>query len=358
MLFRTSHDLERDGQWQRAGEEVIRLSVTRPRLWPVAALEIDRLVRQHVGPEAHLSFGAVGPSLRSSRWLRDQGWSIAADAFDPHRETRPDVIHQYHVLQTEQGAEHALAWAFENATGPEIDALDLLLATYFANDEALWTRFLNRYLSTFGHCIGLGGQPAAHRFLRLESVRPAKAIESGPLVSVLMPVFNARETLQHAAGSILNQSWRNLELILVNDASTDDSWSLCEAIARQDGRVRLHRNPANAGPYVSKNVGLHLARGGYITCHDADDWAFPDRIAHQVGLLSQADSACRATAGQMLRLQPDGRPSRPARVGALSDDGFSRQCFVSLIVGAGGKVLVFGRFGNAPASYRPTVGTA
>src|SRR5690606_13076944 len=115
------------------------------------------------------------------------------------------------------------------------------------------------------------------RFNRLAALG-AEAPRSGPLVSVLMPAFNAERTLKTAASSILQQTWRSLELIIVDDASTDATWRIAQDIAAADSRVTVRRNTTSVGPYVCKNLMLNLVQGEYITCHDADDWAHPQRL--------------------------------------------------------------------------------
>lgn len=94
-------------------------------------------------------------------------------------------------------------------------------------------------------------------------------------VSVIVPVYNAGEFLTHCVRSILGQSLKNIECILVDDGSTDTSPALCDMFAAQDSRVRvLHQK--NAGPSAARNAGIASAAGGYIAFADADDWMEPD----------------------------------------------------------------------------------
>lgn len=96
-----------------------------------------------------------------------------------------------------------------------------------------------------------------------------------PLLSVIVPVYRAEDTLTRCVNSILSHAPENLELILVDDGSSDASGTLCDAFAAQDGRVRVIHQP-NAGVSAARNRGLDTARGRYIQFVDADDWLEPD----------------------------------------------------------------------------------
>lgn len=91
-----------------------------------------------------------------------------------------------------------------------------------------------------------------------------------PLVSVIMPVYNAEETVESSIHSVLNQSYEQLELILVNDGSTDDSDKICKKLAEKDDRIRYWKQK-NSGPSSARNKALELAKGDYITFLDSDD---------------------------------------------------------------------------------------
>ena len=332
MQFERARELESRGDWTSAVEEVMRLGIEHPRVWPVTLLEVSRLLRTYAGRQGGLLFAARGLAPESATWMAERGWTPPNDIFLRGDDEPSDVVHDAHAKEQEQGPDQPIAWASSRAKGAEVAALALLLARRHVQDEALWLAFFNAYLAPHGLAIAVDAARGGTRFARLRSAQPRTVLEQGPLVSVLMPVHEAASTLREAAASILGQTWRRLELIMIDDASKDDSWSVCQEIAKTDARVRIHRSPVNVGPYVSKNVALQLARGDYITCHDADDWAFPDRIAHQIGLLMRQGATSRATSGRMLRLGPDGDPTRPSRVGPSSEDGFVRPCFVSLMV--------------------------
>lgn len=101
--------------------------------------------------------------------------------------------------------------------------------------------------------------------------------ESSPLVSVITPVFNGAAWLGEALDSALAQSFYSLEVIVVNDGSTDKSLAIARAKARDDDRVRII-DQANAGLPAARNRALVAARGGYLALLDADDAWLPDHL--------------------------------------------------------------------------------
>ncbi len=96
-----------------------------------------------------------------------------------------------------------------------------------------------------------------------------------PLVSVIVPVYNAAEYIERCVHSIVNQVYRNIELILVDDGSSDGTADLLDSYAKADPRIVVsHRE--NAGVSASRNHALDLARGEYVQFADSDDWLTPD----------------------------------------------------------------------------------
>ena len=134
-----------------------------------------------------------------------------------------------------------------------------------------------------------------------ESVEPVH----GPLVSVLMTTFRTGLRAGVAIESILQQSYQNLELIVVDDASGDDTPDIVQAWAERDKRVKFIRLRCNGGTYLAKSIGLKVARGEFITCHDSDDWSHPLKIERQVRPLLE-NSQLIATTSHWMRLQDDG----------------------------------------------------
>lgn len=109
-----------------------------------------------------------------------------------------------------------------------------------------------------------------------------------PLVSVVMPVYNAGDFLVEAIESILNQTYKNVEFIIVDDASTDNSWTIIQKYKKLYPKIiksiRMDQN-LNRGGDVCANEGLKIARGKYVARMDADDIAHLERLEKQVTFL-------------------------------------------------------------------------
>lgn len=99
-----------------------------------------------------------------------------------------------------------------------------------------------------------------------------------PLISVLIPSFNAEEFIETAIKSVQSQTWGILEIIVVDDASEDKTASIVRELAAGDKRIVLLRNTKTMGAYASRNLALSIAKGALITNHDSDDWSHPQRL--------------------------------------------------------------------------------
>lgn len=98
------------------------------------------------------------------------------------------------------------------------------------------------------------------------------------MISIIVPVYNASQYLRECIVSILSQSFRDFELILVNDGSTDDSLSICKSYERQDNRITVISG-ANGGVSKARNRGLDAAKGEWVTFADADDYFLDDALS-------------------------------------------------------------------------------
>jgi len=143
-------------------------------------------------------------------------------------------------------------------------------------------------------------------------------IEKGgrPTVSVIMPAFNSAQTLRESAQSVLDQTWNSVELIVVDDASTDDTPALAEDLASRDARVRLIPRAEQGGPAVARNTGIAAAQGRYLAFCDADDLWLPEKLERQLELAAATGAALiyssyhrvdAGFAGSAASFRPDGR---------------------------------------------------
>jgi glycosyltransferase involved in cell wall biosynthesis len=118
-------------------------------------------------------------------------------------------------------------------------------------------------------------------FLEVEEAArrmPIFNIMQQPLVSVVMTAHNAADYIEEAVTSIMRQTHGKLELIVVDDASTDDTWEILQRLRKTDNRLRCRRLNTNLGTYFARNFGLTLAHGEYVFFQNGDDICHPERI--------------------------------------------------------------------------------
>lgn len=110
-----------------------------------------------------------------------------------------------------------------------------------------------------------------------------------PLVSVIVPVYNVEKYLDKCISSIISQSYKNLQVLLVDDGSTDASSQICDKYADNDARIAVYHN-SNHGPSYSRNFGLEHSSGEYITFIDSDDWLEDDYVTNLVRAIIETGS--------------------------------------------------------------------
>lgn len=110
-----------------------------------------------------------------------------------------------------------------------------------------------------------------------------------PLISVIVPVYNTAGFLQRCLDSVLGNTYKNLEVICVNDGSTDNSLSVLKSIAEKDSRIKII-DKQNAGPSAARNDALKIASGDYITFIDSDDWVHDQFFEILLFNLKKSDS--------------------------------------------------------------------
>lgn len=128
-----------------------------------------------------------------------------------------------------------------------------------------------------------------------------------PLISVIVPVYNAEKYLDKCIESIINQEYSNLEIILVNDGSKDHSLSVCKQYQRNDSRIVIV-NQKNGGPSVARNSGLDVATGDYIGFVDSDDIIEKDMYKILMKNLLDANAQMAAIGMEYCYLNGDKKP--------------------------------------------------
>ncbi len=135
-----------------------------------------------------------------------------------------------------------------------------------------------------------------------------------PLVSILVPVYNAQKTIDRCISSILNQEYRDFELLLLDDGSTDDSGAICDAYAQQDARVRvLHKE--NSGVSDTRNRGIAMAVGEYLQFVDSDDWIAPE--ATRFFVRAATENRCDMVIADFYRVVGE----RVSQKGSIEEEG-------------------------------------
>jgi len=171
-----------------------------------------------------------------------------------------------------------------------------------------------------------------------------RKINKQPLVSVIMPVYNAGDFLRPAIKSILKQTYKNFELIIIDDASTDNSWAIIKDFKTKNPRkiitIKLKRN-LNKGGDACANVGYRKAKGEFVARMDADDISDPKRLEKQVDyLLKNKDIFMVGTQAWVI-------DKKGEIIGIIGPNGSGKSTILKLIAGVmsptSGKIKVQGK---------------
>ena len=125
----------------------------------------------------------------------------------------------------------------------------------------------------------------------LEHYHPAqiKMREQTDLISVVIAAYNIADYIERGVNSVRSQTYQNLEIIVVDDGSTDGTGELCDNLARKDARVHvIHKE--NGGPAQARNAGIARAKGSYIGFVDGDDWIYPDMYENMLGAMREQEA--------------------------------------------------------------------
>lgn len=109
------------------------------------------------------------------------------------------------------------------------------------------------------------------------------------MVSIVIPAYNCEDTIEQCLESVLNQTYEDIEVIVIDDGSKDNTYSLIEKIARKDNRVKYKKIP-NSGPGGARNTGIDMATGQYLAFVDADDTVYPNYIEAMMVYMDKHDA--------------------------------------------------------------------
>nr|WP_298521736.1 glycosyltransferase [uncultured Halomonas sp.] len=258
-------------------------------------------------------------------WALQEDWSAVAKCLLPHDAllTWPDhpgpgllALEALFQLGDQTRARSVLATLSRRF--PDCSDIDLAQANWLAQSDAIQTRlaWINRPLQAQGLLpIALHNE---RQPLSLDNLACTGVVDhhrssafgektaDTPCVSVILPVYNAASTIGTALRSLFAQTWPNLEILVVDDASTDDSVRVLEQLAQDCPATigyRLLRHSENQGAYAARNTGLAAASGALITTHDSDDWSHAQKIERQVAALQAAPKAS-ACLSHWVRVRP------------------------------------------------------
>lgn len=169
--------------------------------------------------------------------------------------------------------------------------------------------------------LALDGNDDKLPFDRLVAQPASMLVFAEPKVSVIMTSYKPEpNAFLLAAQSILRQTWQNLELIIVDDATPGEVPEVLTRIQQMDDRVTVVEQPVNTGTYQARNAGVAAASGDYITGQDSDDWSHPDRIFRQVQYLSDhphmtgVQTNAIRTNEQLVQMDRDRSPRRRCEI--------------------------------------------
>ena len=148
-----------------------------------------------------------------------------------------------------------------------------------------------------------------------------------PLVSVILPAYNAEKYLRYSIESILSQTYKNIEFIIINDGSIDKTKEVIKSF--EDERIIYLENNGNLGLIKSLNKGLRVSKGKYIARMDADDISLPDRLSHQIRFMER-NSEVIVCGGQISKIDENGIIFSKKKKFPCLDADIKRELFLSV----------------------------
>lgn len=307
IVDKLKHNLRHEGLEARALKDLKRVSLSaadptirRDAAWELAVWYADRETPR----DAKLGLRYLKRARRGEAGIRNRQMAIIAVDF-------------YSRLGKIRKAKRLLIDHLRHE-GSYIFLADCYLA--LANlEESLQMKqeYINRALTLHGMAsieIRKGATPYdCLGYLPQEKAEELKITDKKHLVTVIVPMYNAENEIATALDSLLNQTWTNLEILVVDDCSTDKSQEVVRKYQKLDSRIKLLTLKKNNGVYTARNLALKQAKGEFVTCHDSDDWSHPQKIEKQVKnlienphLVANVSDMARATSD--LRFTRRGNP--------------------------------------------------
>jgi len=128
-----------------------------------------------------------------------------------------------------------------------------------------------------------------------------------PLVSIVVPVYNAARFMDDTIQTVLNQTYQNWELLLVDDCSSDDSVQIIKMYQKNDNRIKLFKLSENSGAAIARNTGIDKAKGRYLAFLDADDLWVKNKLELQVAFMQEKNAAFSFTGYEFA--EENGKPN-------------------------------------------------
>ena len=128
--------------------------------------------------------------------------------------------------------------------------------------------------------------------------------KSNNLVSVITPAYNCAEYIDECIESVLNQTYQNWEMLIVDDKSTDNTQSIVESYAKKDHRIKLFNQEKNAGTAAARNKALELSQGRFVAFLDSDDTWKPNKLERQLEFMLENKYGFTFTSFEFMSVKP------------------------------------------------------
>ncbi|MEE3607443.1 glycosyltransferase family 2 protein [Avibacterium paragallinarum] len=179
----------------------------------------------------------------------------------------------------------------------------------FSDDFEKYKIFFNKFLNSYALPLITkvnNGKGNILKRIQFENNDRIVLSKQKPLVSIVMSAYNSQDTIEYAINSLLNQSYQNIEIVVCDDCSKDNTFAILKDMELKNSKIRVYQSIKNQGTYNIRNEMIKLAKGEYITFHDSDDFALPTRIDEQVNILNNHQHIMLCVS-QWVRIEPDGR---------------------------------------------------